>query len=97
MMSTNVVVTATVKVIKVDATVVPGKFEVEVVGFGKQEVDTPEATFANVPAGDYTATVVRVDAAGAPIGDKQSATFTIVPETQDVNVPDAVTVTVSVV
>ncbi len=91
----TVVVSWTVKDEVIDASVVAGGYKVSVTGQPDQTVTDSPATFTGVGAGDYTATVVRVDANGADIGSAQSATFNIPVTTQTVSVPDVVNVTVS--
>jgi hypothetical protein len=91
----TVIVTATVKDLVVKADVVVQGYKVSVTGQPDQIVAVPTATFPDVVPGDYVATVVLVDSAGANIGDPQSASFTIAVPTQTVSVVDVVTVAVS--
>jgi len=91
----TVIVSASVKDLVVKADVVVQGYKVSVTGQPEQVVPTPTATFNDVAPGDYVATVVLVDAAGAAIGDPQSASFTIAAPTQTVSVVDVVTVAVS--
>jgi len=91
----KVIVNASVKDLVVDAKVVVQGYKVSVTGQPDQVVAALPATFEGVVPGDYVATVVLIDTAGAAIGDTQSASFTIVPTTQVVSVPDVVSVVVS--
>jgi len=91
----TVVVSSTLKDLVIDAKVVVQGYKVSVTGQPDQIVTALPATFTGVVPGDYVATVVLVDTAGANIGDPQSASFTIVPTTQVVSVPDVVSIVVS--
>ena len=59
--------------------------------------DTPEpmAVFSDVAAGDYTASVQRLDGLGVPLGDSVSISFAVAAEIAVVNVPDALTVEIT--
>lgn len=91
----TVVVSSTVKALEVPASVVVQGYKISVTGQPDQVVAVPTANFADVVPGDYTATVVLVDADGQSIGEAQSATFTVPVPTQTVQVPDVVSVSVS--
>jgi hypothetical protein len=67
-----------------------------VTGIGSsQDSASPSATFANVEAGDYTASVQRLDAAGNAIGDAASVAFTVDSTAVMIDVPDVLTVEVT--
>lgn len=91
----TVVVSSTVKDLVVDVAVKVQGYKVSVTGQPDQVVSAPEATFLDVAPGDYVATVVLVDTAGADIGEAQSANFTVAATSQTVAVPAVVSVVVS--
>jgi len=84
----------TTKQIPLPEGVVPGSyvFTVTLVTGESQQVVTTEATEAifTLTGGDYTASAVRIDAAGAPIGDAAIASFTV--EQELVHVADILTI-----
>jgi len=91
----TVIVSSTLKDLVIDAKVVVQGYKVSVTGQPDQIFTALPVTFTGFVPGDYVATVVLVDNAGSNIGDPQSASFTIVPTTQVVSVPDVVSVVVS--
>ena len=91
----TVVVSFSVKDQVVPISVVVDGFKVSVTGQPDQKVTASPAQFDNVSPGDYVATVVLVDTAGADIGSAQSASFTVAATDQTVSVPDVVSVVVS--
>ncbi len=64
---------------------------------GASPVDVPSAapvSFADVPAGDWIATVTAIDTSGATLGDPATASFNIPEVPASLDVPDVVSVTV---
>jgi hypothetical protein len=90
----TVVVSFTTKDVTAKAGTTQGKFLVQVTGQPDQQVDASPATFSDVPAGDYTASVQAQDSNGGSLGDKASATFTV--SAPDVTLAGADVVTVQV-
>ncbi len=60
-----------------------------------QDTSDPTATFADVAAGDYTASVQRLDDAGNPLGDAASIAFTVGENQVSISVPDVLSVEVT--
>jgi hypothetical protein len=90
----NVVVTFTTKDVTEPAGTVQGKYVVSVTGQPDQSVDASPVTFANVPPGDYVASVQATDTNGGTIGGKATASFTV--SAPDVTLAGADVVTVQV-
>lgn len=74
------------------AATVAGNLRISVTGQPDQDVTGTSAVF-DLPAGDYTATAQRLDAAGVALGAAVSQVFTV-PADVSVDIPAAITVTV---
>lgn len=74
----------------------PGKFRVSIAaGIADQDVDGPSATFTDVPAGDYVARVVRLNADGTELGAAATAAFTVPADMTLVAIPLTVSVAIA--
>jgi len=97
-MTANVIVTiATVVPQDFPAGTVGGQTKFSVTGQPDQLVDASvlSATFADVPAGDYTASAERLDSAGATLGTPVTAAFNVPvpPAPVSIDVPASINVT----
>ncbi len=90
----TVIVSFTTKDVTVPAGKSQGKFVVSVDGMPDQSVDTSPVTFTDVPEGDHVASVQAQDSDGAPVGDKQVASFNVPPSTVTLQGADVVSVAV---
>lgn len=63
--------------------------------FAAQDVDGAEAVFYGVPDGDYTATAVRLDDAGAELSAVISANFTVDETAETYEAPSGLSVSVA--
>ncbi len=60
-----------------------------------QDTGDPVATFLDVAAGDYTASVQRLDDAGNALGDPASVAFTVASDAVTINIPDVLSVEIT--
>ena len=91
----TVVVSVAVKAVTVAVGTVQGQWAVDVDGVVQLVADPSAVTFADVVAGDHVASAQAQDANGGPIGDKVSASFTVVATTVDLQGADVVTVSIT--
>lgn len=95
----QVVLTSTVKSQSFPAGTVGGmwRFTITPVGGTGTVQDTPDpiASFSDVPPGDYTATVQRMDTDGNSLGDPSAVAFTVTSSTVSVEVSDNLTAEVT--
>lgn len=91
----NVVATLTLATIDLPDGVDAGLFQFTLSAAGTpdvvQQTDQTTATFANLAAGDYTVTALRLSTANAPLADAVTATVTVPPPVQ-ADVPASVAV-----